>query len=1191
MHVLRKKSVLVGCAAGLFVLIGIALAAILLGSFCPHTNTTFIVESAPTCVAEGRVAILCTDCNRTVETRILPHSGHAYEKSTAEAVAPTCTATGKEVFLCRLCGDRAVLVLPKASHDFVKDEAASRDATCLLFGKIVSVCTHCLCKEETDVAPTGHDWAPFDRRGDLGVAPCVKRICNTCSEVSEATEAHAYAVTANTATCTTGGEKTYTCAGCLATYTEASEKKGHTVTAWEEDADFAPITVGGCVKTFRHTGPCNSCCETVIEDYDAPAHKYQLTVTAVATCSVPGYKQLICASCGEEKTDGPVLSYYAPHAYEDDGRGGLLCACGAIAKPVDGAQVTLEGEDLSVEIAFQNGVLIKLPISLAEEITSGALLAANRYTKAEIAAAGNADLGAVPDGALIFDLILTVDERPISALGASATVKLPYKLSSGEDPLKITVYSLTSEGIEAMPGLYIQIDPTTGEGYVSFETDYFSCYFVGLSNDSVLCNRVGHDFLISQKLPTCTEGGYYIEACIHCGGFGQRRLLPANGHSTEVLPTSLAPTCTENGHNDLICTVCDHAYTVILPATGHAFSVLDPDDEIRATCTRPGKKTESCTNPACMAGHTVSSPVLPHRLESIVTAPTCTEGGYTTHTCRDCEREPYLNSHVASTDHRWDKEAPTCTEPQVCLVCGSLGLPATGVHTMANGRCTACGLGCTHEDAVKAEMSPTCARGGYTVYACVLCGRETIRNYTALSEHSFPNNFDPCTVCGMENVDLSGAVKALLQQLAVSGYTLSIEDVEVSFSSSASLGDGVIAEKGRAEFALDLCELVVSKTDVGTLLCASGYFFMHQVAENGLTEILLDGAIELYGDGEYLYCIPRFTTGENAGTKHFLRYRYDEFPSFFENTEHEELGALIEELFKTVTAHPSAAPWAPLMKESPVGVYQLFGKAYFSFFDSDATEDGYRYIFDYERFCRFNEDLLELSMTEMLDKYAGAGRTEALFDALAAAEGKRVVDFIADIRAFAEEKGISSDLIMRTVNEILALTLVGEPVDILTMAEVMPRTTTVGELYEALYAQSSRVFAISANLVSYHAFLSYLEAEMSVNTAHTYLPAEERQAVIDAVSSLADRAAVQFCLVIDPNGTLLSVEIGYHDFAYTRKLESGVEGGLPLYTHTDFGINATVTLLPSAVIPADGENIKREVETYLEDSASTTADS
>ena len=83
-----------------------------------------------------------------------------------------------------------------------------------------------------------------------------------------------------------------------------------------------------------------------------------------------------------------------------------------------------------------------------------------------------------------------------------------------------------------------------------------------------------------------------------------------------------------------------------------------------------------------------------------VTAPTCTEPGYTTHKCTSCDYS-YNDSYIEPLGHNYTEEvtAPTCTErgytTYTCSVCGDsykgsyvdpLG------HDYKNGTCTRCGV-------------------------------------------------------------------------------------------------------------------------------------------------------------------------------------------------------------------------------------------------------------------------------------------------------------------------------------------------------------------------------------------------------------------------------------------------------------------------------------------------------------------
>ncbi|MBR5490346.1 MAG: WG repeat-containing protein, partial [Oscillospiraceae bacterium] len=103
-----------------------------------------------------------------------------------------------------------------------------------------------------------------------------------------------------------------------------------------------------------------------------------------------------------------------------------------------------------------------------------------------------------------------------------------------------------------------------------------------------------------------------------------------------------------------------------------------------------------------------------HEYESVVTAPTCTEEGYTTHTCA-CG-DSYTDTTVAATGHKWDDGKVTIEPTEetegvrtfTCTVCS-----ATKTETIAP---------LAHEHDYASEVvAPTCTEDGYTVYTCA-CG-------------------------------------------------------------------------------------------------------------------------------------------------------------------------------------------------------------------------------------------------------------------------------------------------------------------------------------------------------------------------------------------------------------------------------------------------------------------------------------
>ena len=118
-----------------------------------------------------------------------------------------------------------------------------------------------------------------------------------------------------------------------------------------------------------------------------------------------------------------------------------------------------------------------------------------------------------------------------------------------------------------------------------------------------------------------------------------------------------------------------------------------------------------------------------HSYKDVVTAPTCTEKGYTTHTCA-CG-DSYVDTYTDALGHAWDNgkvtKEPTETE--------------TGVKTFT---CTRCGETRTetmpviphvhsYKDVVTA---PTCTEKGYTTHTCA-CGDSYVDTYVDALGHAW----------------------------------------------------------------------------------------------------------------------------------------------------------------------------------------------------------------------------------------------------------------------------------------------------------------------------------------------------------------------------------------------------------------------------------------------------------------------
>ena len=118
-----------------------------------------------------------------------------------------------------------------------------------------------------------------------------------------------------------------------------------------------------------------------------------------------------------------------------------------------------------------------------------------------------------------------------------------------------------------------------------------------------------------------------------------------------------------------------------------------------------------------------------HSYKDVVTAPTCTEKGYTTHTCA-CGKS-YVDTYTDALGHAWDSgkvtKEPTETETGVkiftCTRCGE-----TKTETIPK---------LTHEHSYDAVVTaPTCTAKGYTTHTCA-CGDSYVDAYTDALGHAW----------------------------------------------------------------------------------------------------------------------------------------------------------------------------------------------------------------------------------------------------------------------------------------------------------------------------------------------------------------------------------------------------------------------------------------------------------------------
>ncbi len=293
--------------------------------------------------------------------------------------------------------------------------------------------------------------------------------------------------------------------------------------------------------------------------------------------------------------------------------------------------------------------------------------------------------------------------------------------------------------------------------------------------------------------PTCTATG--LTEGSHCSVCGEvlvaQEVVQATGHTEETL-AAVAPTCTATGLTEgSKCSVCGETIVAqkVVDALGHSYKAEVTTD---STCTSTGVKTFTCTicgdtytETIGMKDHTWVNSVCSvcggtcnhsdHK-EVEVTAPTCTEGGYTTYTCNDCGIT-YAADITEAKGHAPGAEA-TCTEAQKCTICGEVIVEALG-----------------HNYSVTV-IAPTCTEAGFSTHTCSTCGDTYRSDETSALGHTEVTDAAVAPTCTEEGLTegkrciVCGVPTVPQEVVSALGHTEEIDAAVAATCTSTGLTEG-----------------------------------------------------------------------------------------------------------------------------------------------------------------------------------------------------------------------------------------------------------------------------------------------------------------------------------------------------------------------------------------------------------------
>ena len=227
------------------------------------TNTT-----PATCVDNGVITTVCTDCGEIIEEVVIEATGHNYQETAR--VNADIEIEGYVEYTCVNCSDSYVVILPALekpahTHELETIEVA---ATCTTEGSVIVRCVTCdEIIETTTINAIGHNYQETARvDAQIGVEGFVE----------------------------------YTCTNCGDSYLDTipaleAPKHEHTLETIHVDAT--------CNTDGQHVVRCTECGE-VVEESTIPAHghNYQLTERVEPQINVEGYETYTCSHCGDVRT-------------------------------------------------------------------------------------------------------------------------------------------------------------------------------------------------------------------------------------------------------------------------------------------------------------------------------------------------------------------------------------------------------------------------------------------------------------------------------------------------------------------------------------------------------------------------------------------------------------------------------------------------------------------------------------------------------------------------------------------------------------------------------------------------------------------------------------------------------------------------------------------------------------------------
>ncbi len=234
------------------------------------------------CLKDGKDVKRCIYCQRIMEERDVPQTGHTPDTEWTEVIPLKCMQDGFYAIVCLTCGEYTQ-TKTETAPGHIEGEVKTVEAGCLIDGSVDHYCGKCgeIYKQEPIAAPGQHtsgEWRTVEPRCLVDGAE--NHHCSVCDEIYE---------------------------------TNPIPQTGHTEGEWKITTD------GGCENDSIKSLLCAKCEEPLkTETVTAPGHKLEFVAHVLPTYKTLGVDRVVCAVCEKVISEVPVRKVTAD--IDDDGR-------------------------------------------------------------------------------------------------------------------------------------------------------------------------------------------------------------------------------------------------------------------------------------------------------------------------------------------------------------------------------------------------------------------------------------------------------------------------------------------------------------------------------------------------------------------------------------------------------------------------------------------------------------------------------------------------------------------------------------------------------------------------------------------------------------------------------------------------------------------------------------------------------